>query len=623
MRRRELRCPSCGDSWDPSTARFCGSCGAALRTTSGRSSGRSGPDDAGRTWASAWRPTRGTSRLTVALAAVAAMVLIGGALVLGIDIDLAGPPTAADDDVALPDELEGPARLTPEQRESLERFEPDRLRCEPRGCDAGRLQLDTEVQLISADHGWLVLLDGPVLRLRQLRDLAPGQDPPPEGSTTEEDPPPEGSTHPPGSADASVRRTTSEVIGGAGVSRQRDPPGYDRDLSRMFSPAAPPDSGTEPGAPPPPDAPRPPHDPQDADPPDGDPPPTTGYLDVAATPPEQLAVREDGSVVLRWLDRLALLDDEGELTWEVPAEDRTFRYAEVVDDLIVVLRDDLPWPEGTTGPRPSPDPILVSVLDADDGAELWTRYTLSPHDATDDSLLVTSLDGSIEMVDLRTGATRWQRGRSASERIQSTVGPWVILARPDRAVLLDTATGAEVATRDRAALLTPLQPIGELWVAAWIDGTVGGGGTANVALVGLDGEGRERWRVPLRSLGGGTCCPAAIPWVDDTIAVFDPAAPAPRWFTITARGGLVELPDPAQPHLPLPYDLSDRIHVPNGSDRLLQRSEDRVALLSVDGQVRVQGSRDLEVVSVDPFVVFQRREVLVSHPVTPPEGTSS
>ena len=561
MLRRQLRCSSCGDSWERATARFCGSCGAVLHAngttgrtngTTGRTNGTTGRDRLGPEGAAADR----VSPQVLVLGGLVVLAVVGALLTVEIDL---GTPRTADDGVALPDELDAPAQLTPDQRESLERFEPDRLRCEPHGCEVARLHLDTAAALVVVDHGRLVVLDGTVLRMRSLDHL---------------------SVRPRTDHEASVEQMTSEVTGGAGASRRRDPPtnAYDRDLADLRELA--------------------------------------GHLDVAATPPEALTVLADGSVILRWFDRLVRLDDDGTLRWELTGEDRTFRHLEVVDDRLLVLRDDLPWPGGTTGPRSAPDPVLATVLDPDDGQELWSRYTLSPRDVMGDGLLVTTVDGSIEMLEMATGESRWRRSRASSDRLQSTSGPWLILTHHNRATLIDPRTGDEVAVRENAALLTPLRPIDDLWVAAWLEGSLGGGGTIDVALVALDDQGTERWRVPLRSLGGGACCPAAIPWGDDTLAVFDPGGPAPQWLLVdTPSGGLVGRPEKDRPHLPLPYDASHRIFVPGGGDRLLQSAEDRAALLSSGGQVLVQGSLDLEVVSVDPFVVVQGREVLVAHPV--------
>ena len=596
MLRRQLRCPSCGASWERRTARFCGACGAALDAddTTDREDRITHPSDV---------DASRVSPRTLLLGGLAVIALIAGLLTADVDL---GTPPAADDDVALPDELDTPAQLTPDQRESLERFDPDRLRCEPHDCEVARLPLDHAAPLVGVGLGWLAVLDGSVLRVRPLENpTSSGEDPKgpdedptnpgeertsPSAHTAEQHGGP--SAHHDVPTEEPVAKAASAEVAGGGAIRGRSEPdggGVDHDLSDRFAPITPPGDATEDNG--------------------------ADHLDIIATPPEQLTVLADGSVVLRWFDRLARIDLDGTLRWDLSRDDRTFRHLEVVEDRFLVLRDDLPWPDGTTGPRAAPDPVLATAIDPDDGQELWGRYTLSPRDVMGDGLLVTTVDGAIEMIDMASGTTRWRRSRSSSERLQSTSGPWLILTRPDRAFLVDPRTGDDVAVRERTALFTPLQSIEDLWVAAWLEGS--GGGTTDVSLVALNDQGDEQWSVPLRGIGGGACCPAVIPWGEDTLAVFDPGGSAPQWLLVDTRsGGLVGLPEKDRPRLPLPYDASDRIFVPDrGGGRLLQLAEDRAALLTVDGEVRVQGSLDLEVVSVDPFVVVQDREVLVARPV--------
>lgn len=572
MLKRQLQCPSCGVSWDASTARFCGSCGAWLHATPEGQETPTGDR----------RSADGVDRRILLLAAVTGAVLITGlALLGGGSLE---SPQPADDEVTLPDDLGPPTELTPEQREALEGFAPDRPRCEPVGCETFRLTLDTAITRIAVGHGWLAVLDGAVLRVRPLG----GDDAP----RVEE-------------------MATNEVIGGAGASRQAPPPPEredllepgperDHDLTDRFARL---DDRQPDGATPPGDATDHLFD--------------TDHLDILATPPEQLTLLDDGGVVLRWLDRLALLEHDGSLRWELAADSRTFRSVEVVGDRLLVLRDDLAWPEGTTGPRASSDPIVASVHDLADGEERWRRYTLAPRDLVADGLLITTVEDAIELIDLDDGVTRWRRASGDSERIQSSTGPWIVLTRSDRAIFLDPETGREVASRDSAALLTPIHPIGGSWVAAWIEGRLGQVGGSSVAIVALDDGAEERWRVPLVGLGDAACCPAAIPWVDDTAAIYDPASPVQRWRTVDAGDGTsVRLPEDAQPRLPLSLDEADHVFVSSAAgDRIVQRGEDRIAIVSALGSVSILGSSDLEVVSLDPLVVIQGTEVLAAQPV--------
>jgi hypothetical protein len=590
MVARRARCPSCGASWETSSARYCGRCGDPLdlsgtdrRAETSRRGLRGGP----------------AGRLLVVVAGGALLVVASIAARAGGYIEL--PMAQPDTDVELPAELGPPAELTPEQRESLERFDPDRMRCEPEGCEAWRLVLDHPVDLVAVNSGWLAALDGPILRVRALGPVR-------------------------GEVDTEAAARHSDLVDADTGSSAHpiDPTGprTDPDGVRFeFATADRVVGGSSWGSSPPSDDSDGAEEPDDRGQPSPDASTSEGYdldlvglfdLDVTETPPTQLAVLEDGSVVLLWSERLALIGADGTLRWELLADTRSFRYAEQVGPRLLVLRDDLAWPEGTTGPRPSPDPIVASVHDPHDGRELWRRYTLSPRDLVGEGLLITTVDGTIELVDLVDGTTRWRRTPGSGERVQTTPAPWLILASPGGSTLLDAGGGAEVATRDGSALLTPPQPIHDAWVAAWVDGVLGGGPTHEVTLLALGDDGRERWQVPLSGLGDGMCCPAAIPWVDGTVAVYDPGIPPGRWVVIdAATGKLASLPDDHRPTLPLPVEEADRVHVPpRGNGRLMQRTDDQVALLAADGRARVGGATELEVISVDPFVVAQGRELL-------------
>jgi outer membrane protein assembly factor BamB len=121
-----VSCPSCGRAWPARTSRFCGRCGDALTL---------GQD---------LRPRRRLPRgaviagtLGVAAAALAGMTAVGAQVV---DAVSARP----DPEVELPRSSEIPAQrgLTGQEAEAaLAPFDPDRLRCEPAGCERWRLDL--------------------------------------------------------------------------------------------------------------------------------------------------------------------------------------------------------------------------------------------------------------------------------------------------------------------------------------------------------------------------------------------------------------------------------------------------------------------------------------------------
>lgn len=131
-RNRTVICPSCHARWEADRARFCGWCGVALRPTelSTESSPSRGP----------W-PGR-LVRVGGVVVAVA-MVAVLGTLV----DDLQLPRSRPDPAVELADEGEdavvpqGEALSDAERAALLAPFDPDRLRCEPAGCEVWRLDL--------------------------------------------------------------------------------------------------------------------------------------------------------------------------------------------------------------------------------------------------------------------------------------------------------------------------------------------------------------------------------------------------------------------------------------------------------------------------------------------------
>jgi outer membrane protein assembly factor BamB len=161
-----VSCEDCGRSWPARTSRFCGRCGQALRPAAA---------DRRRSWS-----RRASVLAVVSLLAVAVSGLVGvGVRFAGA---LADRPVAS---VELP-----PASTSPLQRgltgdeaaAALAPFDPDRLRCEPAGCERWRLdvpggidgaarlgellvlQLDQQLVAIdtaSGERRWSAPLDAP------------------------------------------------------------------------------------------------------------------------------------------------------------------------------------------------------------------------------------------------------------------------------------------------------------------------------------------------------------------------------------------------------------------------------------------------------------------------------
>lgn len=520
-RAQQVPCASCRARWDARTARYCGRCGASLGPPADQ------PRDG--------RTPRRAAAITVGVVAGLGALVAGTLASTAVD---PGDPTAdPGSEVALPDELGEPAELTPEQRASLERFDPDRVHCEPDGCELARWSLDTGVRLATVGGDWLALLDGTTLRVR----------PVPAGATA--NPGPEG-----------------------------DEGGYDLALTSLFDER--PNSMTR--------------------------------------PPSRLAIGPDGTVGLLWPERLVVLGDGGEEVWRLE-DDAALRFADVAGGRLLVLREDRTWAEQTDARPSAGTPVVATGHALTDGREVWRRDAVVPLNLVDDHLLVAPAVGGVELLDLADGTPRWQRALRPAERVQVSSGPWLLLSRPDGAALVDARTGADVAEKGSAALLTGFVPTGELWTAAWLDGRTDDVGLPGVSFVAMGDDGTERWRIPLAGLDSGRCCPAALPWADDAVALFDPATGGDRWLIVDAATGQPrDVPVERQPELAFPVATADRTYATGRAPGLIvQEAGERVAVVAPDGRAQVRGSDDLEVVSLDPLVVAQGRDVLAVRRVPP------
>jgi outer membrane protein assembly factor BamB len=476
-----------------------------------------------------------------------------GALALGVVSAAAAAgvgdgllPDDPDPEVALPapQDLGVGGQLSAEQQEALDRFDPDRPRCQPRGCERWHLPLDEESGPVAANDGWLAVLDGSTVRVRPLDDV---------GGATES---------------------------GGGNDARDDGDGriIEHDVGWLQT-----------------------------RPIDGD----------AAGSARRIAVTGQGTALLLWPDLLVAIDREGRERLSIPSSDSDAWFLEARDDHVVVIGDLPPGaaPEGT-------DRLRVTGIDLATGQRLWQRDDIVPRDFVAAGLAGTTGGGTVVMVDTRNGSTLWTRDTGPDNTVQVTTGPWVIdggRERNEDAELLDAATGEAVATRPESSLLTPIQPLGELWVATWVDDRTRGGRGPRATLVALDDAGQERWQVPLNSLLRGACCPAAIPWRDGTVAIFDPGPSDGRWFVIDARtGARRDLPEHDAPELPGGAYLG-RAYVPaDAPGRLLQESFGRVAILTADGASSLVSDDEFEVVSADPLVVRQGRHLLRVDPVPGP-----
>lgn len=433
----------------------------------------------------------------------------------------------------------------------------DALQCLPRSCEAWRLALRDEAVHIAVEDGWLAVLDGRVLRM-----LPAGADDvaaTTDPSSAVQDQPPDAR------ADASPPAPGRTRISNFDMSSITIDGGEGRDLP----------------------------------------------------PPTQLTVAAGGRALLMWPDRLVAVDPDGQV-WTRESEGPGLVRATIRGDHVVTVSRAAP--PGAGAPDGVVDIRTVTAYDLVDGQVLWERTDLHPLEFIDAGLVATNADGALEVVRTDDGSTRWRRQTTGEERIQTSPGPWLVASDRDGAVLLDTHTGEEVAARAEGRLVTPLQPVGDLYLAVWaIDQAFDGSGP-HAALVALDVGGRERWRVTLDSVLRGADLSAAIPWVSGTVAVYTPS-PSPGHWTMyhAATGEPAPLRDAALPSLP-PGEAVGRTFVDaDAPGRLIRRSGTDVAILSLEGAAIVRGE-NVDVVSVDPLVVSSNRHLLGVRPVSVSSG---
>lgn len=548
-RRHPAPCPTCGTRWEAPTARFCGRCGTALLDPDvGPDLGRHTGARAGSHASSGGRPRNaapavarslpGRARVVLGTGLGAAIVIAAAAATATGEVD--DVPEPADTEVALPDPggqaLAG--RPSPEQQAALDRFDPDRRSCRPRGCEAWHLVLEDTTGPLDVDGDWLAVVDGSTLRRRPTRGAA-------------------------------------SLPGATGT--------IDDDLTALVRRKV-----------------------------DGE----------LAGDPVDLAVGPDGTALVLWPDLLAAFSRAGDTWLAIPSSIGAAWHVEARGDHAVVLSDLPPdrTPEATDGHR-------LTGLDLADGTTRWQRDDLIPREFLPAGLAATDAEGALQLVDTSTGRTRWRRPVDPDARVQVSPGPWVVASgigtnedadadTAEGAVLLDVQTGQQVATRPETRLLTPIQPLGKLWGAAWVQASDQRAGGPWVTFVALDDDGRERWRVRLGSPVGGACCPAALPWQDDTVAILDPGTVTDAWVIVdAATGQRRDLPVADHPELSGGPAVG-RIYVPpEAPDRLIRRSPREVAVLTRDGTASLSAAEDLEVVSTDPLVVRQGPHLLGIEPV--------
>lgn len=331
--------------------------------------------------------------------------------------------------------------------------------------------------------------------------------------------------------------------------------------------------------------------------------------------PSRIAVSDDGTALLLWPDLLLGIHPDGDQWMTIPSAASRSWYLQPRDGHVVVISD---LPPGTTVPG-MVDRRRITAIEARTGQALWKRDDLIPRDFIASGLAAINQDGDLEVVETADGSTRWTRAVGPTDNLQVTTGPWLVDSNTNGggSLLIDAATGESVTERPESSLLTAMQPIGDLWVAAWVDEQTRGGRGPRAVLVALDGRGHERWKLRLNSLLRGACCPAAIRWRDGTIAVFVPGPPTDRWLVVDAATGEPRvLPDEDSPALPGGPNVG-RTHVPaQAPGRLLQEAVGELALLTADGSASMSSPGSIEVVSADPLVARQDGSIIGVQPAT-------
>lgn len=245
--------------------------------------------------------------------------------------------------------------------------------------------------------------------------------------------------------------------------------------------------------------------------------------------------------------------------------------------------------------------------------------------------------------DLASGAIRWERAATSLVNVSDRV---VLAREPDGVVVLDLASGTELARRDlgpdpwlypvgavllsygpddeQALLSTDLEPLpglddlSELYplegaeqILALRNGRTEADGTATpdqLLLVG--GDGRIRWSVDLATTTPGTarlCCPQ--PQVRDGVLLLPAFGGRDDWTALSlADGG--------------PVDAPAGIATPPGdqvwwvsSDTALEQRTDRIVLHHDGAQVEVGGQNSWLLSMQPPFVFTDGRSLLGVQPV--------
>ncbi len=319
-------------------------------------------------------------------------------------------------------------------------------------------------------------------------------------------------------------------------------------------------------------------------------------------PVVELAIADDGTIVIGQRDRVLALEPDGDLRWAAGANQ--LRAVEVHDDRVVVFSA----PDG----RPDSSLERATSRSLEDGAVAWTSHTGRPLDGAPFGLLTLGPSDRLELIDPGTGAVRWGVDLEAP-RWARVEGPWVVAnrGRSDETLLLDGATGEVLQVYADLVPLSGIQWSDGVAVGTWLraddtDRTVG-----QVVVIAWDGNASELWRREIPVELDGPCCAIALPWAQGTVAIGRPAAPEDGWEFLDAATGQPRDPDGIDPPL-LPLHASDRSDQapPRVSTMFAATDGDTLWLAAGAGTATVQGAAGSSLVSVDPPVLVRPGELI-------------
>lgn len=316
----------------------------------------------------------------------------------------------------------------------------------------------------------------------------------------------------------------------------------------------------------------------------------------------ELAIADDGTVLIGQRDRILALGPGGEFRWAAGANQ--LRAVEVHDDRVVVFSA----PDG----RPDSSLERATSRSLDDGAVAWTSHTGRPLDGATFGLLTLGPSDRLELIDPGTGAVRWGIDLEGP-RWARLEGPWVVAnrGRSDESLLLDGATGEVLQVYADLVPLRGIQRRDGVAVGTWLRADDTDRTAGQVVVIAWDEDGSELWRHEIPVQLDGPCCAIALPWAQGTVAIGQPAAPEDGWEYLDAATGQPRDPGGIDPPL-LPLHASARSDQapPRVGSMFAATDGDTLWLAAGAGTATVQGAAGSSLVSVDPPVLVRPGELI-------------